>query len=394
MFNNIQEKKQEISEGASITGIRKKPLIVKIALVIAVFLVTMLVVSNDYSLYSRSIGKITDVSEKYAYSRTNRVSENEYTEKYYTQTITAEVKNGKYKGKKVTMKNTYGSSQVYDTKYVKGSSVFIDNIRSDGSGGLTGSPSGVKRDWIIASMLALLTALFLLTGGKEGALTILSLTLNMAAFYLMLVEYTKGHNILIMTIPMTIFFSWMLLFFMYGRGEKTLLSFVSTLISIALTSLIAFLAMHFGGRIDYDFMSYLDQPYEQSDANLIFLSELMIGCLGSVMDVVVTMVATVSEIARTGSSLSTKSMTESCRAVGDDLVGTMISLMFFTNIAANIPVFILYTRNGISVPTLLHYNVFFELARFLSGSIGVVLSIFVASAVSIIYYRRKKVVKC
>jgi uncharacterized membrane protein len=181
---------------------------------------------------------------------------------------------------------------------------------------------------------------------------------------------------------------------MYGRGEKTYLAFVSTLISIALTSLIAFAAMRFGGRIDYDFMSYLDQPYEQSDADLIFLSELIVGCLGSVMDVVVTMVATVSEIARTGSSLSTKSMTESCRAVGDDLVGTMISLMFFTNTAANIPSFILYMRNGISIPTILHYNVFFELARFLSGSIGVVLSIFVASAVSVMYYRRKKVVKC
>ncbi|MGN0709692.1 MAG: YibE/F family protein [Anaerovoracaceae bacterium] len=394
MLSRIKGSKNEIAAGARVTGLRKKPLIIRIALVIAVFLVTMAAVSNDYSLYSRDIGKITDVSEKYAFSKTNRISEREYTEKYYTQTITAVLKNGSRKGEKVTLTNTYASSQVYDTKYTKGSSIFIDNIKSDGKGGLKGSPSGVKRDWLIASMLALLTGLFLLTGGREGALTILSLTLNMIAFYFVLLEYTKGHNILLMTIPMTVFFSWMLLFFMYGRGEKTYLAFVSTLISIALTSLIAFAAMRFGGRIDYDFMSYLDQPYEQSDADLIFLSELIVGCLGSVMDVVVTMVATVSEIARTGSSLSTKSMTGSCRAVGDDLVGTMISLMFFTNTAANIPSFILYMRNGISIPTILHYNVFFELARFLSGSIGVVLSIFVASAVSVMYYRRKKVVKC
>jgi uncharacterized membrane protein len=366
---------------------------VKLLIAAAVFAVTALCVQSDYGLYSRDIGKITSVSERYVRSRSNTLDNERHVEKYYSQKITAVLKNGRYKGRRVVLTSTYGVSQVYDTKYHKGSYIFIDNIRS-GSGGLTGTAAGVKRDWLIASLIALLIALFILFGGREGAMTVLSLALNIAVFCFVLSEYTKGRNILVMTIPMAVFFAWMLLFFMYGRGEKTMLAFVSTVISVAAAALIAFAAMRFGGTIDYDYMEYLMQPYDPADADLIFMSELITGCLGSIMDVVVTLVSAVSEIAAKGSDLSTSSMKKSCRAVGDDLVGTMISLMFFTNIAAGIPSFVLYMRNGMAVTTILHHEIFFSLARFLSGSIGIVLSIFVASAVSVLYYRRKKVIKC
>ncbi len=327
--------------------------------------------------------------------------------------------NGKYKGKIVTLTNEYGKSEVYDTKYSKGDRVFIEQIKHTSKSGagaaaastsksgagaaaastsksgatLMGNISGTKRDWLVAIVLTILFGLFLLVGGKKGALTILSLVLNMGAFYVVLLLYTKGTNILAMTIPMTIFFTAMLLFFMHGRSEKTMLSFVATIITILATTAIAAIVIHFGERIDYDFMDYLNQPYDQDDANLIFISEILVGCLGAVMDVVVTMVMTVDQITETGMAVTRRNYIDSCRAVGDDLVGTMINLMLFTNIAACIPRFILFMRNGIAFTTILKYNVFFELARFLTGSIGVVLAIPVSAALAIWYYR-KKVAKC
>jgi uncharacterized membrane protein len=69
-------------------------------------------------------------------------------------------------------------------------------------------------------------------GGRLGILTIFSLVLNMAAFYWVLVLYTKGHNILYMTIPMTVFFTIMLLFFMLGKNEKTLIASIATLVTV------------------------------------------------------------------------------------------------------------------------------------------------------------------
>jgi uncharacterized membrane protein len=111
------------------------------------------------------------------------------------------------------------------------------------------------------------------------------------------------------------------------------------------------------------------------------------------MDVVVTMVMTVSEIVQTGEHVTRKSLIRSCRSVGDDLVGTMINLMFLTNIASCIPAFILYMRNGIHFSSILHYNVFFELARFLTGSIGTVLAIPVAAFIAIGWYERRHLIE-
>jgi uncharacterized membrane protein len=187
---------------------------------------------------------------------------------------------------------------------------------------------------------------------------------------------------------MTVFFTAMLLLFMYGRSPRTWLSLAATLTTVLVTTAVTALAFNTCGRIDFDYMEYLVHPYEQRDATLIFLSEVLVGCLGAVMDVVVTIVMTCDQIAATSETVTRHDYLASLREVGDDLVGTMVNLMFFTNIAACLPAFLLYMRNGIALRTILHYNVFFELARFLTGSIGLVLAIPIAAALSIYWYDR------
>lgn len=363
-----------------------KQLIIKLIIFVVICGSVTIAVRNDYSLYGSTIGTITKISEASAGTRTGNDGTYDYKERYYVQTITAVLRNGSQKGRTVTIENKYGKSQVYDIKYKTGDDIFIENIKAQGSG-FTASVTGVKRDWFVALILCLLFGLFLMTGGREGALTILSLVLNMAAFYGVLLLYGKGINLLAMTIPMAIFFTAMLLFFMHGWNQKTLLSLVSTIAAAAVTTLIAFAVLKFS-NVDYDFMDYLSQPYSQINAGYIFLSEILIGCLGAIMDVVVTIVMTVDQITAT-SDASPKSLRESCKAVGDDIVGTMITIMFFTNIAACLPRFILSMRNGIAFHTIIRYNVFFELARFLTGSIGIVIAIPISAAIAVGFYERR-----
>lgn len=344
---------------------------------------------HDAFLYQRNIGRITQVTDTYVKSKTGTDGVRDYEEKYYHQEITAGLTNGSNKGQLVHFTNDYGSSEVYQIRLSRGDQVFLEGLTEE-NGRFTATLSGIKRDHWVLTLLAALFCLFLLVGGRHGILTIGSLILNMAAFWLVLRAYLHGTNILGTTIPMTIFFTAMLLFFMYGKNRKTWLTFLATILTVLITTAIAFLVMQ-TGTVDYDFMDYLIQPYDPEDAELIFLSEVLVGCLGAVMDVVITIVMTVDQIHETGGDTSRKSLIASCREVGDDLVGTMINLMFFTNIAACMPAFILYLRNGIAFRTILRYNVFFELARFLTGSIGIVLAIPIAAAVAIHYYGRKEV---
>lgn len=365
----------------------------KFILFISLVIATGVFVSHDYFLYSRPIATVTSSSSVETETQKGFDGSKEYTEVYYKQTIFAQLRNSDDKGRYVTLTNNYTSSSVYDTEYEEGDDIFVESIEADKDGHLIGNVGGLKRDYYVILILTIFVGLFLIIGGKEGALTIVSMTLNLVAFYFVLLLYLRGYNMLVMTIPLVIFFTGMLLFFMYGKNEKTILSFAATFCSVLVTATISAIVMVFSDRIDYDFMDYLIQPYEQMDANYIFLSEILIGTMGAVMDVVVTVVMTVNQIVETSHHAGRRELIASCRTVGDDLIGTMIPVIFFTNIAASLPFFILGMRNGILLSTILKHNVFFEMARFLTGSIGIVLAIPITAGISIWYYRRK-VEKC
>lgn len=349
-----------------------------------------LFVKYDYFLYDTPIATIISVKQNKAFVESGY--EGKYKETYYRQILIGKIKNGKHSGKTVKLKNEYSKSTVYDTKYSVGDDVFIERIRAKG-GSLKGVITGMKRDSIVIIALTTLFLLFIMIGGKEGLLTIISLALNLIAFYYMLTLYFKGINILFMSIILVAIFTAMILLFLYGKSELTHLSLLSTLLAVLISGIIAIIVIKVSSRIDFDFMEYLIHPYDQRDATLIFISEFLIGSMGAVMDVVVTVIITISQIVKTGNPTSHRMLFKACRSVGDAVVGTMIPTMFFTNIAADIPFFILSMRNGISMGSILRYNSFFASARFLIGSIAIVISVPIATYISSIYYR-KRFTKC
>ncbi len=370
-----------------------KKMILKLAVLLLAVLATAVFVKNNYGFYDQTIATVTHVEEESAGSKDSFDGTYEYEEEYLTQKLALTVRNGQYKGSTVHAENSCTVSGVYDTRYEKGDDVFVEKLEkasgSDAGGpALTCRVSGLKRDYFVALVLALLVSLFLAVGGKEGSLTVLSLVLNILCFYWVLTLYLKGVNLLLMTVPMALFFTAMLLFFMHGFSRKSVIALAATLCSVTLATLAAWLVLRLSGNVDYEFMDYLVQPYEQRDADLIFLSEILIGSLGACMDIVVTITMTVDQIAAHNPQVTARELVRSCRAVGDDVVGTMLSIMFFSNVAAALPFIILSMRNGIAFATILRYHSFFEIARFLTGSIGIVLSIPAASLIAIWYYTR------
>ncbi len=360
-----------------------------IIFIIAALAITF--VKFNYFLYDDTIATIETV--KTTEIDTQKGYEGRYEEKYYNQQLIGEIKNGNFKGQKVYMENKCTKSGVYDTTYHKGDDVFIEKMDNSKNGKITATVSSPKRDFYVATAIVSMLGFFILIGGSKSMLTVLSLALNLGCFYIVILLYFKGFNILLLSIPMVIIFAAMLLLFMYGRNIKTLLAFAATVITTTITIIIAIISLKFSDNIDYDFLEYIIEPYDPLDAQNIFLAEILVGCLGAVMDVVVTMIVTIEEITLANPNIDKKSIIKSCRNVGDEIVGTMIAIMFFTNLASDIPFFILSMRNGIAIRTILRYNYFFEIGRFLTGSIAIVLAIPIASFIGIMYYKRR-IKKC
>ena len=114
----------------------------------------------------------------------------------------------------------------------------------------------------------------------------------------------------------------------------------------------------------------------------------MIGCLGAIIDIAVTITACSVELIRKTPDISTKALVDSAKEVADDITGTMINVVFFTNLAAIIPIFIISMRNDIGFVTVLKYDAFFEITRFLAGAIGILITIPLSVMASSMFLRR------
>lgn len=387
----------------------------------------MFFISHDAFLYKKPILSVTHISEKKLYQSTSNDSRRDYKENRYRQYVTGIILNGDYKGKTAKIEHDFSESEVYDLRYSKGDKLFLDNTHYADykSNIISANVSGEKRDSHVFLPLIIMSFSLIMLSGTAGLLTILSLIINLLCFYFAIGLYLKGINILALMAPTCIFITAMLLFFLYGNNPKTHLAFFSSIVSSTIVVVLSSIVLFFSGDIDYDFLDFLQQPYKQTDATFIFISEILVCSLGAIMDVVVTMTETASEIFRNkakvpNSERTTKShldyvectreldasllvskgksknyiIKRLCRNVGDEVVGTMISIMFFTNIASGLPFFILAMRNGIRISTILHYHMFFEIARFLTGSIGIVISIPIAAFIAVNHYARKENKKC
>ena len=161
-----------------------------------------------------------------------------------------------------------------------------------------------------------------------------------------------------------------------------------TIGALAVVGLLCFVLIWKTANMGYEYLDFLPEPYTVKQANHLFLSQIMIGCLGAIIDIAVTITACSVELIRKTPDISTKALVDSAKEVADDITGTMINVVFFTNLAAIIPIFIISMRNDIGFVTVLKYDAFFEITRFLAGAIGILITIPLSVMASSMFLRR------
>lgn len=339
--------------------------IIKICVVLICCAVAVASVYNDYGMYSRTVAEVVHVDN----------TGNE-------QHLTLQIKNNDRKGDTLKLKNDYDPSLVYDDKYHKRDQVFL----SDNENSIT----GVKRDYQIAAAVLLVFAMLIMFGGCQGRLTVITFLINVAVFALMMKLYIMGFDILWLVIPACAIMSFVILASVCGLSVQIIPPLSATLLSILAVGLLMFLLLRFGRPVDYDFLDFLPEPYSRAEANHFFFAQTVIGCLGAVIDITVTITACSREIMRKNPSISAGQLISSVREISDDITGTMINVVFFTNIAATIPVFIVSMKNEVRFFTVIKYSAFFDISRFLAGGTAIMIAILISVLIASLFYGRKE----
>ena len=347
------------------------------------FAAVLVFVSSDAFLYEDTVVKVTKAVNTVT-AEVDGIDGG--TEIYYEQEISAVVLNGAQKGKTINLSNTFTSSGVNDERYRKGDQLFVELEK----GGKSGIIIGKKRDFYLAALIGVFLLFLLILNKCHGVLILFSLVVNVIIFLIALNRYGPGDYLLKVAWVLMLLFSVFTLLCAGGFHKKTVVAVFSTLMTTVLCYGIYITVNHFTERLPYEMMEYVVNPEDLSE---LFLTGVLMGSLGAVMDVSISIAAGVAEILWQSPNITVKALIGSIREMGYDIMGTMINVLFFTYISGGIPIMVVKIKNGYTLYHLIHFEMIFAIVQFLMGAIGIVLAIPVSGLLSVIVFRGKALVR-
>ncbi|MGM0835136.1 MAG: YibE/F family protein [Bacillota bacterium] len=357
------------------------------ALIGLCFISSLIFVNHNHSFYDEPIVEVIDTDLK---DKEEVVDSFNNKDLLTTQGIIAKVKNGKHKGEMIHLTNKFSLSGAYDQEYELGNELFvsIDANQAENSP-LTGAITGVKRDTYVLIVAWIFIFVLLIVGKKQGFFSIVSLAVNAILISVVLDIFLHSSNVSLLFICgiSVILFTVISLLLVNGFNEKTFAAIVSTLLGTFFSLFITFLIMWMTKEkgLRYEEMQFLTSPPQ-----MVFMAGLLIGSLGAVMDVAITMSSSIFGLYEEKHDITVKALKASGMEIGKDIMGTMTNILFFAYISGSIPMLILYLMNDFPFGITLSINLSLELARALAGGIGIVLTIPIGLYISIFFVNRMR----
>ncbi len=334
-------------------------------LLISISILCFSFIVRDEQYYKKCIAKIVSVSD---------ISEGE-------QVIHATIMNGNHKGENVQLKNTMSNNSLaYHLTFKVNDEVFI-NIQEDANKKIVSSQIlDYKRDIHIAYVGILFTLLVLLVGGLKGLSSLASVTVNITIISVVVSLFLQGYNLMLITSLASVLFIFTSVSIVSGINKKTISAiagtFASTLVAMIITTAVIWVT-HSNG-IHYEEMEFLTCPPEQ-----IFPAEILIGTLGAIIDIAISISSSIQEIHAKDPWIGQKALINSGMEIGKDIMGTMSNTLVFAYISGSIPMILLWIKNGSSFVDIVNININLEIIRALAGSIGIIISIPITVYVSV-----------
>lgn len=338
-------------------------ILIFIILFVAVFIFTFF----NARFYDTPIGQITKIENK---STSHITDDNHNKDTKYNQTLTLKILNGKFEGQTTKIPHHYIASQADSETFSKHNKVLLHIGKHLDDAYIIEK----KRD----SLVVMITGIFLLTvllvGRKIGLQSILSLVFNTIVVLLAIYLHNKFPDLNLFALMSigVIFTTVFTLLLVTGWRWRTSITIASTLlgtfICVGATQLV--ITLTDGAGLKFETMSFLTLPPKD-----VFLASVMIGTLGAVIDVAITIASGMAEILRRTPNISMTRWALAGRHIGQDIMGTMTNILLFSYLSGSLPMFLIYLKNANTVTYTISMNWSLEISRAITGGIGIVLTI-------------------
>ncbi|HLR20051.1 MAG TPA: YibE/F family protein [Staphylococcus sp.] len=351
----------------SVKTLFKRPFNWVLLLFCIIFIGLFIFTFMNAKFYDTPVGQITKIENK---STSQTIDDYHNKDTKHKETLNIKILNGKFEGQTAKIPHTYYESQADSESFSKHNKVLlhIDKHLNDAY------ILEKKRDSLIVAITGIFLLIVLLVGRKIGLQSILSLAINTIVVITAIYMHNQFPNIsLFALMSIGIIISTVLtLLLVTGWQWRTFITITSTLlgtfICVGLTQLVILITG--GDGLKFETMSFLTLPPKE-----VFLASVMIGSLGAVMDVAITIASGMAEILRRTPNISMTRWALAGRNIGQDIMGTMTNILLFSYLSGSLPMLLIYLKNANTITYTISMNWSLEISRAITGGIGIVLTI-------------------
>lgn len=230
---------------------------------------------------------------------------------------------------------------------------------------------------------------------KNGLKSLFALTVTIAFIIKIFIPAIyNGYSPILFAIITAVFSSLVTIYFTVGMNKKFIVALLGVTGGVLIAGILSYIftyRMRLNGFLDSDLLAcaYLFKNIKMKE---IIPAGVIIGSLGAVMDVAVSIASSINELHEIDPNISKKSMFKSAINIGNDIIGTMINTLILAYIASAIFTLLLIYMQANEYPLIRILNfqdIAVEIMRSICGSIGILIAVPLTAYIGTLIYKKK-----
>lgn len=291
--------------------------------------------------------------------------------------------NGKFKGKTAQGWNMLTGSLSQDKIFVPGDKAQVvvhwqETEKEEGEGEIEFLSVNLIDYYRLKGelILALAFAVFLIAfAGATGVRSVLSFIITILTLWKVLVPmYLKGYDPLLCGCAVTFLLTIVILSLVYGFDRRLLSSASGCFLGLGFAAVLAVVctrSFKIHGAVMAYSESVLYSGYEYLNLTRIFMSSILVGASGSIMDLSVDITSAVNEVVKNCPTISRLNAVKSGLAVARAAMGTMTTTLLLAYSGSCTALLMAFMAQGTPIYNILNNNqVASEIINTIAGSFG------------------------
>ena len=311
------------------------------------------------------------------------------------QHLKIEILGGSHKGETMTIRHTI--ERIMPGYYIfKAGDKLLIRATEDNGKIETVKIQEKVRDTQVYLIVGLFVTLLLIIGGIKGLKTLVSLVIAVAMIFFGYIPLIiKGVNPILASLGISIPVVIITLIIISGKNIKTFVAIIGTSLGVIISGILAFIFGHFAhltGLADDSSISlaYIPQ-FRNLDYKGILFGTILIGAIGAIMDVAISIASALYEINDLDKNISKKNMIISGMNIGKDRMGSMSNTLILAYVGTTLHLIILFIVYKIRFTEIINLDsIATEIIRAMAGSIGLIITIPVTVVIGTAIYKKKK----